>query len=134
MIDSKTEKRRKGIYGPAAGKMFVIFVDDVNMPMKETFGAQPPVEILRQWFDNGGWFDRKALEMRKIIDVLFVCACGPPGGGRNHVTARFYRHFNIINYVDISDQSMQLIFETILGNYVSNFEEEKHVLFKIREN
>ena len=122
LIDSKCEKRRKGVFGPSAGKEFIIFVDDVNMPMKEEYGAQPPIEILRQWFDNGGWYDRKALEMRKIIDVIFVCACGPPGGGRNHVTARFYRHFNIINYVDMSDDSLRLIFTTILSNFLGTFE------------
>jgi dynein heavy chain len=123
LIDSKCEKRRKGVYGPSAGKEFIIFVDDVNMPMKEVYGAQPPIEILRQWFDNGGWYDRKALELRKIIDVIFVAACGPPGGGRNHVTARFYRHFNIINYVDMSDDSLSLIFTTILTNFLSTFDE-----------
>jgi dynein heavy chain len=122
LIDSKCEKRRKGVFGPSAGKQFIIFVDDVNMPMKEEYGAQPPIEILRQWFDNGGWYDRKALEMRKIIDIIMVCACGPPGGGRNHVTARFYRHFNIINYVDMSDQSLCLIFTTILSNFLSVFD------------
>ncbi len=125
LIDSKCEKRRKGVFGPSAGKVFLIFVDDVNMPMKEEYGAQPPIEILRQWFDNGGWYDRKALELRKIIDVIFVCACGPPGGGRNHVTARFYRHFNIINYIDMPDDSLCLIFTTILSNFLTNgFEQE----------
>jgi dynein heavy chain len=125
LIDSKCEKRRKGVFGPPAGKQFVIFVDDVNMPMKEEYGAQPPLEILRQWFDNAGWYDRKALEMRKIVDVLFVCACGPPGGGRNDITARFVRHFNVINYVDISDRSLVKIFGTILGNFIGNgFNEE----------
>ena len=124
LIDSKCEKRRKGVYGPSAGKEFIIFVDDVNMPMKEEYGAQPPIELLRQWFDNGGWYDRKLLELRKIIDVIFVCACGPPGGGRNHVTARFYRHFNIVNYVEMSDESMGLIFSTILRNFLTPFEND----------
>ena len=124
LIDSKCEKRRKGVYGPPVGKEFVIFVDDVNMPQKEVYGAQPPIEILRQWFDDKGWYDRKALEIRKIVDVVFVCACGPPGGGRNSVTARFYRHFNTITYVDMSDASLALIFSTILRNFLGPFDED----------
>jgi dynein heavy chain, axonemal len=54
--------------------------------------------------------------------VIFVVACGPPGGGRNQVTARFYRHFNVINYVELSDESLCLIFTTILTNFLSNFD------------
>ena len=101
LIDSKCEKRRKGVFGPQAGKRFILFIDDVNMPAKEEYGAQPPIEILRQWFDSGGWYDRKELSFRQLIDLIFVAACGPPGGGRNHVSARFYRHFNVIGCTQI---------------------------------
>lgn len=122
LLDSKMDKRRKGVYGPAAGKKFYIYVDDLNMPKREEYGAQPPIELLRQWFDQGGWYDRKDLSFRKLIDLTFVASMGPPGGGRQDITPRFIRHFNVIGYVEMSDSSKALIFGTILRNFLLSFE------------
>lgn len=49
------QSRHAGVYGPPVGQTAIIFVDDLNMPEVETYGAQPPLELLRQMIDNGGW-------------------------------------------------------------------------------
>jgi hypothetical protein len=55
---------------------------------------------------------------KSIIDTQVVGAMGPPGGGRNPVSARVLRHFNFLSFTELSDDSVGRIFTTILGAFL----------------
>eukprot|EP01052_Picozoa_sp_SAG31_P011054 SAG31_NODE_617_length_13514_cov_13.659858_2_plen_4275_part_00 len=121
IIDSKLDKRRKGVFGAPFGKRCVIFVDDLNMPAKEEYGAQPPIELLRQWMDHGGWYDLGDKSFRKIVDVQFLAAMGIPGGGRTFITDRYLRHYNVVCLCDYSQSSLTRIFGTVMTYFLRPF-------------
>ncbi|KAI8468854.1 MAG: dynein heavy chain 8 [Monoraphidium minutum] len=117
-VDGRLDKRRRGVYGPPIGKRAVVFVDDLNMPSKEVFGAQPPLELLRQALDAGGWYGRDNV-WRAMADVQWAAAMGPPGGGRAAVSGRVLRHFSTLACTQASDDTLMRIFGSILSWHLS---------------
>ncbi|CAL4185259.1 unnamed protein product, partial [Meganyctiphanes norvegica] len=123
IIMSKVDRRRKGVYGPAMGRKYVVFVDDVNMPQKEEYGAQPPIEFLRQWLDHKHFYDKKDTSKIELVDSMFVGAMVPPGGGRQSICGRFTRHLNVVSIDAFDDATLDKIFGAIVTWHYSTAED-----------
>lgn len=96
-IEGKLDKIKKALLGAKPGRSSCIFIDDVNMPALEEYGAQPPIELLRLLIDKGFIYDRKERFQKFVENTTLLCCSAPPGGGRNPITPRFTRHFNLIS-------------------------------------
>lgn len=69
------EKRTKSVYVPFGGKSMITFMDDLNMPAKDTFGSQPPLELIRLWIDYGFWYDRTKQTIKHIrVSIPRICS------------------------------------------------------------
>ena len=64
-------------------------------------------------FDSGAF--------REIVDINIIGAMGPPGGGRNPLTPRFTRHFNLLSFCEMEDVSKKRIFSTILNSWIRKY-------------
>jgi hypothetical protein len=71
-IDSRLDKRSKKTYGPPYGINYVFYIDDLMMPKTDEYGVKSANELLRQWFDYGGWYDHIQPERRRIEGIQFV--------------------------------------------------------------
>lgn len=116
LVLAKLHKRRGAgtQFGPPVGTRCVVFVDEVNAPTKEVYDAQPPIELLRQFFDHGVWFDLKRPEPVVVLDTMFMCAMAPPGGRRQEIYRRFLRHFSIFTICDFMRDTLFRIFTKLL--------------------
>ncbi|KAM9385712.1 LOW QUALITY PROTEIN: dynein axonemal heavy chain 3 [Pholidichthys leucotaenia] len=114
IIMAKLDRRRKGVFGPPMGKKCVLCRDDLNMPAKEIYGTQPPIELLT---DHHHWYDKDTSRLN-IEDVLFMSAMGPSGGEKDDITGRFF-HLNIISIDSFDNETLNKIFSSIVDWHFS---------------
>jgi dynein heavy chain len=117
-LENRLERKRKNLLGAPPGTVMLLFVDDINMPMLEKYGAQPPIELLRQVIDYKGFYDRKKLFWKGVADTQLIAACGQPGGGRMEVTPRMFRHFNMFWMTALPMETMNRILSSIMSGWL----------------
>ncbi|TPX63919.1 hypothetical protein SpCBS45565_g06282 [Spizellomyces sp. 'palustris'] len=123
-LEANVEKRTKDTYGPAAGKRMIVFIDDLNMPAKDTYGTQQPIALLKLLIERGGIYDRgKELNWKYLKDVQLLGAMGTPGGGRNDIDIRFASLFCVFNITFPKENSLLRIYSNILQGHLMPFSE-----------
>ncbi|GFS25719.1 dynein heavy chain 6, axonemal [Elysia marginata] len=121
MIEGKLEKRRKNVIGAPKNKRVIFLIDDLNMPKLDSYGSQPPIELLRQYLDFHGLYDRETMKWKEVQDVTLSAACSPPGGGRNPVSARLFRHFTMLCIPPPTETILKHMFTAIVGGFFLDF-------------
>ncbi|XP_062240587.1 dynein axonemal heavy chain 2 [Platichthys flesus] len=124
IVESRIEKRTKGVFVPAGGKRLLCFLDDLNMPAHDLFGSQPPLELLRLWIDYGFWYDRQKQCKKFVKDMVLLASMGPPGGGRTHISDRLQSRFNLINMTFPNESQIRRIYSTMINQKLQGFKEE----------
>ncbi|KAI4497255.1 hypothetical protein M0802_007739 [Mischocyttarus mexicanus] len=124
-IESAVEKRSREIYGPPPGKKLIVFIDDMNMPIVDTYGTQQPIAFLKLLLGRGGFYGRgKDLNWRYMKDIYYLAAMGKPGGGRKEVDSRFISMFSVYNVTFPMNETLQYIYKSILKGHLEIFPEE----------
>ncbi|XP_059059014.1 dynein axonemal heavy chain 10 [Achroia grisella] len=124
-LESVVEKRTKDTFGPPVGKKMLVFIDDMNMPIVDTYGTQQPVALLKLLFERKGFYDRgRDLTWKNLKDIGFLAAMGKAGGGRNDVDPRFISMFSVYNLQFPSEATLRHIYVSILTGHFSIFPEE----------
>ncbi|CAH3869754.1 unnamed protein product [Pieris brassicae] len=131
IIEARLEKRTKGNYVPAGGKRMIAFMDDINMPVRDAYGSQPPLELVRLWHDYGYWFDRQKQWRKNVKDMVLCGAAGPPGGARSNLPPRLLSCFHAFFLPPPTQQQLIKIFGTMLSQHLSDFDEETKTIGKI---
>ncbi|XP_033076049.1 dynein heavy chain 10, axonemal [Trachypithecus francoisi] len=123
-LEANVEKRTKDTYGPPMGKRLLVFMDDMNMPRVDEYGTQQPIALLKLLLEKGYLYDRgKELNCKSIRDLGFIAAMGKAGGGRNEVDPRFISLFSVFSVPFPSEESLHLIYSSILKGHTSTFHE-----------
>ena len=129
LIEEKISfKLKKNTVSPPNNKNCLILIEDLNMPNKERFGAQPPIEILRQYFDYGGWYDRKEKDFLYLNNLLIFSFITT---GRPLISSRLMWHFIPFPMNEIDDSTLKDIYST---QFLSRFFDSPPALRKLQDS
>ena len=92
IIEQPLEKKSGVRFGPPGSRRLIYLVDDMNMPYVDKYDTQSPIELLRQFVDYRGWYDKAKIVLKEVLNSQLL-ACMNPTAGSFTITPRMQRHF-----------------------------------------
>ncbi|XP_057306686.1 dynein axonemal heavy chain 6-like [Hydractinia symbiolongicarpus] len=121
LLEAKVSKRGRDGLGTRHGEKVIAFVDDLNIPLPDHYGAQPPLEVLREYLDHGGFYDMKHLHWKRIVNVTVLASCSvKPGEGKKMLNQRLIQKFNTLCLPLPSSQALHHIYHTQLSRHIDS--------------
>jgi dynein heavy chain, axonemal len=77
--------------------------------------------------DRGGFYDRKKLFWKDVESTVTLLCAAPPGGGRNDITPRLTRHFQVLCMPQTSEDQMSTIFNSIVQGFLGSYKFKQDV-------
>ncbi|XP_070581054.1 dynein beta chain, ciliary-like isoform X2 [Ptychodera flava] len=118
VLEKPLEKKAGRNYGPPGTKKLIYFVDDMNMPMVDTYGTVQPHTLIRQHMDYKHWYDRTKLSLKEIHNVQYV-SCMNPTAGSFTINSRLQRHFAVFALSFPGQDALKTIYTNILSQHMS---------------
>ncbi|SCU99738.1 LAME_0G05182g1_1 [Lachancea meyersii CBS 8951] len=95
-------------------KDLVIFCDEINLPLADPYGVQPPIMLLRQMLEKQGFWHVNTCKWVRLERIVIVGACNPPdGSARQMLSARFTRFTPFLSVEYPGTESLRHIYETM---------------------
>ena len=60
----------------------------------------------------------------KLERLIMLSAMGTPGGGRTFISPRLIRHYNVICYTELDNNTINIIFTSLMSNFFKKFNED----------
>ena len=119
VMEKPLEKKAGRTYGPPGTKKLVYFIDDMNMPVVDTYGTVQPHTLIRQHLDYSHWYDRAKLTLKDIKNVQYV-ACMNPTAGSFTINPRLQRHFSVFAISFPTNEALRTIYQSILQAHITS--------------
>ncbi|XP_058960986.2 dynein beta chain, ciliary-like [Pocillopora verrucosa] len=118
VLEKPLEKKAGRNYGPPGTKKLIYFIDDMNMPMVDTYGTVQPHTLIRQHLDYTHWYDRAKLSLKEVHNCQYV-ACMNPTAGSFTINPRLQRHFAVFAISFPGLDALKTIYLSILNGHIN---------------